>query len=101
MSSQPDPLRLDGNAAAGVLGELFAFEATSAIVTCAGCGAEGALGSLLAWTTPMGTVIRCPGCDTVIIRVVHARDEWLLDLRGAAVVRVGTSPQPPFRWEQG
>ena len=88
MSSEPDALRLDGNAAAGVLAELFTFEVTTAQVTCAGCGASGPLGTLQVWMTPMGTVIRCPGCDNVILRVVHARDEWLLDLRGATVLRV-------------
>jgi Family of unknown function (DUF6510) len=87
-SSEPDALRLDGNAAAGVLAELFAFEVTTAQVTCAGCGASGPLGTLLVWMTPMGTVVRCPGCDGVILRVVRARDEWLLDVRGAAVLRV-------------
>lgn len=88
MSSEPDALRLDGNAAAGVLAELFTFEMTTAQVICAGCGASGPVGTLLAWMTPMGAVIRCPGCESVIMRIVHARDEWLLDLRGAAVLRV-------------
>jgi hypothetical protein len=93
MSSEPDDLRLDGNAAAAGLRELFAFEMTAAQVICAGCGASGPVGALLAWMTSMGTVIRCPGCDGVILRIVHARDEWLLDLRGAAVVRVRSSDQ--------
>jgi hypothetical protein len=88
MPSDPDALRLDGNAAAGVLAQLFTFEVTTAEVICAACGATGPVGTLLAWMTPMGTVIRCPGCDGVIMRIVHARDAWLLDLRGAAVLRV-------------
>ena len=28
---------LDGNAAGGLLSEVFAFEATAALTTCAGC----------------------------------------------------------------
>ena len=31
-------LRLDGNAAAGTLGEIFSFEVTTAGYICAGCG---------------------------------------------------------------
>ena len=31
-------LRLDGNAVAGLLAEVFALEATTALVRCAGCG---------------------------------------------------------------
>ena len=33
-----DELRLDGNAAAGTLGEVFSFEVTTAEYTCEGCG---------------------------------------------------------------
>jgi hypothetical protein len=33
-----DEQRLDGNAAAGTLGEVFSFEVTTAGYTCAGCG---------------------------------------------------------------
>jgi hypothetical protein len=36
-----DPQRLDGNAAAGPLSELFAAEMTQAMITCAACGARG------------------------------------------------------------
>ena len=37
-------LKLDGNAAAGDLEQLFAFEVTTAVGTCANCGAVGAVG---------------------------------------------------------
>ena len=33
-----DEQRLDGNAAAGTLGEVFSFEVTTAGYACAGCG---------------------------------------------------------------
>ena len=33
-----DEQRLDGNAAAGTLGDVFSFEVTTAEYTCAGCG---------------------------------------------------------------
>src|SRR5262249_36014644 len=36
---------LDGNAAAGPLREVFVFDATSATVTCGGCGATAQVGS--------------------------------------------------------
>ena len=38
--------RLDGNAAAGLLRELFAFEMTTALGTCANCGKTGSIGEL-------------------------------------------------------
>ena len=37
-------LKLDGNAAAGDLEQIFAFEVTTAVGTCANCGAVGAVG---------------------------------------------------------
>jgi hypothetical protein len=40
-----DELGLDGNAAAGTLGEVFSFEATAAEHRCGGCGRTGRLGN--------------------------------------------------------
>ena len=40
--------RLDGNAAAGLLAEIFAFDVTVARAICAGCGAEAPVGELAA-----------------------------------------------------
>jgi hypothetical protein len=38
----------------------------------------------------MGTVIRCPSCDTVLIRVVHAKGRSFLDMRGVRVLQIST-----------
>jgi hypothetical protein len=83
-------LRLDGNAAGGVLGELFAFEMTQAQIICAGCQMSGAVGSLMVYASPMGTVVRCPGCDTVLIRVARTGQRYWLDMRGAQSVQIAT-----------
>ena len=42
-----DEQRLDGNAAAGTLGEVFSFEATTAGYACAGCGGTGRIGAAM------------------------------------------------------
>ena len=88
MATDPTELRLDGNAAAGMLTELFAFEVTTARTVCAGCGAEGPVGALVAFGLPMGVILRCPGCDAAVIRVGHHPAGSWLDLRGASVLRV-------------
>ena len=44
-----DELRLDGNAAAGVLGEVFSFEVTTAEYACCGCGKAGTLGAAMVY----------------------------------------------------
>ena len=81
-------LRLDGNAAAGLLAEVFRREMTTVATTCAGCGALAPVGALLVYGHAMGSILRCPGCDTAIIRVTRTRDRYWLDLRGAGLLRI-------------
>ena len=78
--------RLDGNAAAGALRELFATEMTTALATCGGCGAAGAIGALLEYGHQMGIVLRCPACDRVLIRIARTPGWVRLDLSGVAVL---------------
>lgn len=76
-------LRLDGNAAAGLLAEVFAVEATTALLTCAGCGATGAVGTVHVYAHGPGTVLRCPGCSGVLMRFARVGGGRLVaDLRG-------------------
>jgi hypothetical protein len=88
MSDSESEMRLDGNAAAGLLAELFAFDVTVAQAVCAGCGAVGPVGALLAYGLEMGAILRCPACDTALIRVSRLESGYWLDLRGASVLRV-------------
>jgi NAD-dependent SIR2 family protein deacetylase len=77
-------MHLDGNAAAGLLAEVFTVEATTAVVTCAGCGSSGPLGAAVAYVTEMGTVVRCANCDQPLIRAAEIRERVVLDMRGAS-----------------
>ena len=74
--------RLDGNAIGGLLGELFGTEMTVAVSTCEGCGQVDVVAELAVYTRAPGVVVRCPGCDSVLMRIVRTRDRYLLDLRG-------------------
>ncbi len=80
--------KLDGNAAAGILQAIFPFEMTLAQVTCTGCGATNAIGATAAYMHGMGTVIRCPSCDTALIRLAQVRGHSLLDMRGVCVLQM-------------
>jgi len=80
--------KLDGNAAAGVLQAIFPFEMTLVQATCAGCGTTNALGATAAYMHGMGTVVRCPVCDTALIRVARARGRYWLDMRGVRVLQI-------------
>jgi Family of unknown function (DUF6510) len=77
-------LRLDGNAAAGILREVFVHEVSAAQGACAGCGKVAAMGSHHLYRYPLspGAVLRCSSCDSVLIVVVHARGRYRLGLAG-------------------
>ena len=79
-------IRLDGNVAAGVLAEVFCCESTSARTVCSGCGAVAPLGSLIAYSLEMGAVLRCPHCDTAVLRLGTTGNARWVDLRGAVSV---------------
>ena len=77
-----DELTLDGNAAAGLLTEVFSAEATAAVVRCASCGAEGPVATVQVYAHGPGTVLRCPGCEAVIMRFARIRGRLVADLHG-------------------
>lgn len=79
---QSEEMRLDGNAAAGALRELFARDMTTALATCAGCGDARAVGALLDYGGPMGVVLRCPECGTAMLRMVRASTSLHVDVSG-------------------
>lgn len=85
---QDNDLRLDGNAAGGLLNEIFPFEMTAAEATCGGCGAMKPVGELMLYRHGMGAVLRCAGCDTVLIRITHIRGCYRLDLSGMSCLRI-------------
>ena len=77
-----DERRLDGNAAAGTLGEIFAFEMTSAQAACASCGALWRVGQTMVYMHELGTIVRCATCDNAMIRVGRGPGRYVLDMRG-------------------
>jgi hypothetical protein len=89
-----DAVRLDGNAAAGILSEVFVPELTTARATCANCGTIRALGALLVYAHGMGTVMRCPSCDAVVLRIARPRTHLWLDLTGARLVVMAAAAAP-------
>ena len=81
--------KLDGNAAAGMLQAIFPFEMTLVQATCTGCDTTNAIGATAAYMHGMGTIIRCPACDTVLMRVAQVKGRYLLDMRGVRVLEIG------------
>ena len=83
--------RLDGNAATGLLSQVFCGEPSTALITCAGCGATAAIGSLLAYGLELGAILRCPECDTAVLRIGATGVRLWVDLRGSVSMRVEIS----------
>jgi len=84
-----DELMLDGNAAAGLLSDVFAVEMTTAIGICDGCGAVEAVGAVRVFRGA-GIVLRCPHCDAVLMTVVTAESRTWIDLRGLRTLELET-----------
>jgi hypothetical protein len=77
---------LDGNAASGVLSEIFAADMTVAIATCAACDGARPIGELRAHLHAPGVVLRCASCGEVEIKLVRAVQRAWLDVRGVRVL---------------
>ena len=77
---------LDGNAAGGLLREVFAFDATAARTNCAGCARVAPIGELRLYAVEMGAILRCPSCNEAVVRIARTPRGLWLDLRGATTV---------------
>ena len=77
-------LRLDGNAAAGILREVFVHELSAARGACAVCGTIAPMGSQHLYMYPLspGAVLRCTTCQEVLMVFVHAGGRYRFGLRG-------------------
>jgi hypothetical protein len=96
---QDDGLRLDGNAAGGLLNEIFPFEMTTAEVACMGCGTMRLFGEAIFYRHGMGAILRCADCDAALMRITHVRGYYRLDLSGISHVRIAADIhyRPPIR----
>src|SRR6478752_9988141 len=78
---------LDGNAAAGALGDWFVADMSAEPSECAHCGKVAEFATLIAFVDAPGLVLRCSSCKGVVIRVVDTPRGSFLDARGAAWIR--------------
>jgi hypothetical protein len=83
-----DTTPLDGNATAGALAEMFAFNVTMAVTTCAHCRDTRSMAELRAYVQAPGIVLRCRSCNGVQLRLVQATERAWLDLRGIEVLQI-------------
>ena len=78
---------LDGNAAAGLLQEIFVSDITSARIQCAACGSVAAVGALRLYAVQMGAVLRCGHCECIVMRAVRTPHDRWLEMTGTRSLR--------------
>ena len=79
-----DGAALDGNAIGGLLIEVFGAEMTTATGICGTCGAVSQVAELAVYRRGPGTVVRCRGCESVLMVFVRVRGITGVDLQGLA-----------------
>lgn len=87
-SDPAEPGYLDGNAAAGLLSEIFAVDVTAARGRCAHCGDENVVAAAHLYPHGNGMVLRCAACGEVLARATESAESVCLDLRGLAWLQV-------------
>jgi DNA-directed RNA polymerase subunit RPC12/RpoP len=75
---------LDGNAIGALLIDVFGTEMTTALSTCATCGASRPVAELVVYRQAPGTVVRCRTCGSVLMVFVRAHGAIGTDLTGLA-----------------
>jgi hypothetical protein len=83
-----EDMRLDGNAAGGMLHEIFARDVTAALATCAACATRGPVGALPDYGGTMGVILRCRVCDTAMLRIVRTPGWLRVDASGIALLMI-------------
>jgi hypothetical protein len=86
-------LRLDGNAAAGILREVFVQELSAARGACGSCGTVAQMGSQHLYMYPLspGAVLRCHSCQNILMVVVHAAGRYRLGMQGLTWLEIPDS----------
>jgi hypothetical protein len=89
-------VRLDLNAAAGMLRGVFALDLSSANGQCAACDATAPMGSQHLYMQPLspGAVLRCQSCGSILMVFVHAGGRYRLGLQGLKWLQIPDRAEP-------
>lgn len=82
-------LMVDGNAVAGILGELFVHEMTTASIKCGACGEVEPIGAEHAYTQAPGIVLRCCHCEDVLLVFTKRGGRYLLGFKESRWLQIG------------
>jgi hypothetical protein len=81
---------VDGNAAAGMLWDVFEADVTTLVGVCGGCGASARLAEAVVELDDVAAIVRCRSCTHTLFTVLHAGDSVRLVIGSLGeIVRVG------------
>ena len=82
--------RLDGNAAAGMLRDVFVDDLSGARGQCAACGMTAQIGGQHLYMHPLspGAVLRCQRCENILMVFVHAGGRYRFGLQGLKWIQI-------------
>ena len=63
---------VDGNAAAGILSEVFAGDVTLLTGECGGCGAVAPFAETVVELDEVAAIVRCRGCTHTLVTVLRS-----------------------------
>lgn len=66
---------LDGNAAAGILSDVFSGDVTLCVGVCGGCGDVAPLAEAVVELDEVAAIVRCRGCTHTLVTVLRGPDE--------------------------
>ncbi|MCC2032060.1 hypothetical protein KEC57_07650 [Microbacterium sp. BWT-G7] len=66
---------LDGNAAAGLLTDVFDTDVTALIAVCAGCGAAAPFAETVVELDEAAAIVRCRSCTHTLLTVLRQGQE--------------------------
>jgi hypothetical protein len=85
----PADFHLDGNAVAGLLEQVLVAEPTTAERICQSCRSRHPIGAHRAYAAA-GTVLRCPTCGDVAVRLAELPGRRMVEFRGRWVFSAET-----------
>ena len=62
---------VDGNAAAGILSEVFTGDVTRMLAECGGCGSVAPLAEAVVEIDETAAIVRCRGCTHTLVTVLR------------------------------
>jgi hypothetical protein len=83
--------RVDGNAAAGPLGEILRLDITTAIGTCRHCSATAALGDAIVERDAEGVIVLCRSCGHTLVTYISRDGRQYLEFAGLLSLNTATA----------